>query len=115
MLSFRTATTERFRIHVPLLDAQFTGTGDLMAALMLAWSHRHPDDLRTATELALASVQAVLRRTFDAFTAARDAAPPFATEADERAYRRRSLELRLIQSKADLERPEVVLHGSPIL
>lgn len=34
------------RIEMPRLPAQFTGTGDLFAALLLAWLHDHPDDLK---------------------------------------------------------------------
>ena len=31
---------------MPKLPIHFTGTGDLFAALLLAWLHYHPDDLK---------------------------------------------------------------------
>lgn len=37
--------------------------GDLLAALLLGWSHRHPDDLATAIEKAVAGLQQVLKGT----------------------------------------------------
>lgn len=44
-------------IEIPRLDRHFTGTGDLIAALLLAWMQRLPADYITAVENALASVQ----------------------------------------------------------
>ena len=45
----------------------FTGTGDLMAALLLTWTHRHPgaDGVAIAMEKAGATMQAVLKRTIE--------------------------------------------------
>lgn len=37
--------------------------GDLFAALLLGWMHRHPQDLKSALEGAVAGLQAVLRDT----------------------------------------------------
>lgn len=39
-------TTQRVRIEVPKVDAVFVGTGDLFAAMLLAWTHHHPNDLK---------------------------------------------------------------------
>ena len=39
------------------------GTGDLIAALFLAWCHRMPEDPKSAAENAVATVQSVLQRT----------------------------------------------------
>ncbi|CAI5930976.1 unnamed protein product, partial [Closterium sp. NIES-64] len=47
----------RFCIAVPKIPEYFTGTGDLMTALLLGWSHRNPHDLARAAELAVASLQ----------------------------------------------------------
>lgn len=30
----------------PKVDAVFVGTGDLFAAMLLAWTHKHPDNLK---------------------------------------------------------------------
>lgn len=39
-------TTERVRLEVPKVDAVFVGTGDLFAAMLLAWTHHYPNDLK---------------------------------------------------------------------
>lgn len=72
-------------ILVPRLPGSYTGTGDLTAALLLAWLHRlPPEDLPGVLEHVIATVQATLKRTHE--------------EAGEGA------ELRLVQSKEDIER-----------
>ena len=40
--------------------------GDLLAALLLARLHQTPDDLKTAVELALASLQHIVLKTYEA-------------------------------------------------
>ena len=40
--------------------------GDLLTALLLAWLHKHPGNLKLAVELAIAGLQAVLGRTIEA-------------------------------------------------
>lgn len=35
-----------FRIEFPRLEANFVGSGDVFAALLLAWSEKHPDNLQ---------------------------------------------------------------------
>jgi len=52
-----------FKVRIPKLHAYFTGTGDLLTALLLAWCARHPRDLATAVEKAVASLQGVLQHT----------------------------------------------------
>lgn len=42
-------TTQRVRIEVPKVDAVFVGTGDLFAAMLLAWTHHYPNDLKVFT------------------------------------------------------------------
>lgn len=54
---------EAFRIDVPRLEGYFTGSGDLFAALLLAWLQRHPTLLSAALEGAVATLQAVLKDT----------------------------------------------------
>ena len=34
------------KLQIPRLPASFIGTGDLFAALLLAWLHEHPEDLK---------------------------------------------------------------------
>ncbi|CAI0446303.1 unnamed protein product [Linum tenue] len=48
---------QQFRIAIPKIPAYFTGTGDLMTALLLGWSNKYPDNLVKAAELAVSSLQ----------------------------------------------------------
>lgn len=50
-------------VEVPLLQARFTGSGDLTSALLLAWMTEHPTDLPLALEKTAASVYGVLEAT----------------------------------------------------
>lgn len=50
-------------VEVPLLQARFTGSGDLTSALLLAWMSEHPTDLPLALEKTAASVYGVLEAT----------------------------------------------------
>ncbi|XP_030461263.1 pyridoxal kinase isoform X2 [Syzygium oleosum] len=86
---------EQFKILIPKIPAYFTGTGDLMTALLLGWSNKHPDNLDKAAELAVSSLQAVLQRTVDGYRSA---------EFDPQSS---SLEIRLIQSQDDIRNPRV--------
>lgn len=52
-------------IQIPLLQAQFTGTGDLFAALFMAWMAKSGDDLVFALEKTVSTLQTILRRTMD--------------------------------------------------
>ncbi|KAK3543914.1 hypothetical protein QTP70_031165 [Hemibagrus guttatus] len=42
---------QRIRMDIPKVDAVFVGTGDLFAALLLAWTHHHPNELKVGCEL----------------------------------------------------------------
>lgn len=41
-----TMVTQQIRMDIPRVDAVFVGTGDLFAAMLLAWTHHHPNDLK---------------------------------------------------------------------
>lgn len=86
---------EQFKIVIPMIPVYFTGTGDLMTALLLGWSNKYSDDLDKASELAVASLQAVLRRTLADYKCA-----GFDPQSN-------SLEIRLIQSQEDIKNPQV--------
>ena len=51
------------QINMPKLPAHFTGTGDLFAALLLAWLHYHSDNIKLACEKTVSTMQDVLKRT----------------------------------------------------
>ncbi|XP_010551937.1 PREDICTED: pyridoxal kinase isoform X2 [Tarenaya hassleriana] len=88
---------DQFKILIPKIPAYFTGTGDLMTALLLGWSNKYPDNLDKAAELAVSSLQALLRRTLDDYKRA-------GYDLDSS-----SLEIRLIQSQDDIRNPNVLL------
>ncbi|KAF3445251.1 hypothetical protein FNV43_RR14945 [Rhamnella rubrinervis] len=86
---------EQFKIKIPKIPAYFTGTGDLMTALLLGWSNKYPNNLGKAAELAVSSLQALLQRTLNDYkTAGHDP-------------KSSSLEIRLIQSQDDIRNPQV--------
>lgn len=88
-------TPYTFTVTFPRIkDFYFTGTGDLLAALFLAWLHRYPTEPHKAAEIAVATVQAVIVRTRAACVAAGGEPTP------------RTRELKLIQSKRDIEKPD---------
>ncbi|XP_004490860.1 pyridoxal kinase isoform X1 [Cicer arietinum] len=86
---------KQFKIAIPKIQAYFTGTGDLMTALLLGWSNKHPDNLEKAAELAVSSLQALLQRTLNDYKSAGH---------DPKSS---SLEIRLIQSQDDIRSPEI--------
>lgn len=103
----------RFAVRVPRLSGAFTGTGDLLSALLLAHGVRSPGSLVHAVEAALATTFAVCQRTARArargtvcaiVSTAASAAGVDAIAA-AKAGASASSELRLIESKRDIERP----------
>uniref|UniRef100_A0A1B6ED04 Pyridoxal kinase n=1 Tax=Clastoptera arizonana TaxID=38151 RepID=A0A1B6ED04_9HEMI len=87
-------------IKTPLLDATFIGTGDLFSALFLAWMSKTNNNLPTALEMTTATVQAVLERTI---IFAKNAASLGRKPVKNR------MPLKLVQSKADIEEPKVII------
>lgn len=53
----------KFALDTELLHGRFTGSGDLTAALILAWRHFEPNDLRKALCQVMGTVSSVLHRT----------------------------------------------------
>lgn len=43
-----TNTSQQICMDIPKVDAVFVGTGDLFAAMLLAWTHHHPKDLKVS-------------------------------------------------------------------
>ncbi|KAF6253149.1 Ribokinase-like protein [Scenedesmus sp. NREL 46B-D3] len=83
--------------------------GDLLAALLLAWSQRYPDDLAAAVEHAVAGLQGVLQLTAAA------AGPEVLASTDERSSAVfRAKELRLVQGQKLLLQPDVRIRVEPI-
>jgi pyridoxine kinase len=94
-----------FEMRIPRLPATFTGTGDLLASLLLAWTSTHSCDLSLACEKSMSTLQHVLKRTI---LHARELAGP------DKLPNKSQLELRLVQSKHDIENPELCIKAHPI-
>lgn len=52
-------------MEIEKLPASFTGTGDLFASLFLAWMYKSENNLKESLEKTIASLQAVLKRTYN--------------------------------------------------
>lgn len=63
--SRRNGEKVRFAVDAEHKDGKFTGTGDMMSALLLAWNDKLIDDPMLACSNAMASVSAVLERTME--------------------------------------------------
>uniref|UniRef100_A0A4W3JKH9 Pyridoxal kinase n=1 Tax=Callorhinchus milii TaxID=7868 RepID=A0A4W3JKH9_CALMI len=60
-----TLVKERIRMEIPKVDAVFVGTGDLFTAMLLAWTHTHPNNLKMACEKTASALQHIVRRTIN--------------------------------------------------
>lgn len=99
-----------FRLKIPKLPGYFTGTGDLLAALLLARIHERPSHLASAVELAVAGLQGVL-----AATAAAAGLTALAAGADDRSAEVfKAKELRLIQAQGALLKPAVTIKAQAL-
>ncbi|RWS24995.1 pyridoxal kinase-like protein, partial [Leptotrombidium deliense] len=85
---------QRFRIRIAALPVSFVGTGDLFAALLLAWLTKTDYDLRTSLENTVSTMQDVLKRTYN-----------YALNTKE-GLTRENLELKLIQSISNIKQPQ---------
>ncbi|CAM6102518.1 unnamed protein product [Calypogeia fissa] len=94
--------SQQFKITMEKIPAYFTGTGDLMSALLLGWSHKYPEDLAKAAELAVASLQGVLKRTVGDY------------EQVGVPANMNQLELRLVQSQFEIKSPQITLFAEKI-
>ncbi|XP_025719315.1 pyridoxal kinase isoform X1 [Callorhinus ursinus] len=95
--------TERIRMEMHKVDAVFVGTGDLFAAMLLAWTHKHPNNLKVACEKTVSAMHHVLQRTIKCAKA--QAAGGLRPSPAQ-------LELKMVQSKKDIENPEIVVQAT---
>ncbi|XP_045857720.1 pyridoxal kinase [Meles meles] len=98
-----TVAAERIRMDMHKVDAVFVGTGDLFAAMLLAWTHKHPSNLKVACEKTVSAMHHVLQRTI---TCAKAQAVGGLKPSPAQ------LELRMVQSKKDIENPEIVVQAT---
>jgi pyridoxine kinase len=95
---------ERYKIIIPIQGPiHLTGTGDLFAALLLAHTTRLPNDLKTAFELTIASVQSVIEVTIKSM--------PEELRSGKVTPSAQQRELKIIQSKEHIEVPKIKLHA----
>ena len=92
MWSERSGERARFAVTIPKIDAHFTGTGDLTAALILAWSASMSHAMPTVCRRMVAALRAVCLHTQECPPAGPEGVPP---------------ELRIVQCKRILEDPPV--------
>lgn len=98
---------EKYKIEIPIQGPIFlTGTGDLFAALFLAHSTRLPNDLKSAFEQTIASVQSVIETTIDMM--------PYEVKIGGAKPDAQQRELKIIQSKKYIEVPNVKLFAKKI-
>lgn len=94
-----------FKINIPKLPAAFVGTGDLFTALSTAWLSKTENDLKVSLENTIATMQAVLSRTLEH---ANKVAGPGTKPTPHQ------MELKLIQSKNEIESPQVNIKAEPV-
>ncbi|XP_072280425.1 pyridoxal kinase [Pyxicephalus adspersus] len=93
----------RICLELPRVDAVFVGTGDLFAAMLLAWTHHHPNNFKLACEKTVICEIALCNRMGFLFAA-------LAGPGVRPSYAQ--LELRMVQSRKDIENPELVVTGT---
>lgn len=91
------------KIDIPKIPINFTGSGDLFAALFLAHTHLQ-DDMKVAIEKTVNSLYSVLLVTYNYSQAYQD----------KESQPARRIELRLIQSKHLIENPEIKLFAETL-
>lgn len=103
----RAGCPAQLQVLIPKLDGYFTGTGDLLTALLLAWLHKHPDDLQAVVENAIGTLQGVLLSTAEA-------AGNAASSKEHSAEVSRQRELKLVQNQHIILHPPVKLKAEPL-
>lgn len=84
----------RAKIEIPKIPADFTGTGDLTAALFTAWFDLTNSNLRETLTRTMSTMKKVLDKTYKYALASGEGLTPS------------SLELKIIACKRDIESPE---------
>ncbi|KAJ8954372.1 hypothetical protein NQ318_011045 [Aromia moschata] len=89
---------EKLSMSVEKLPITFTGTGDLFAALLLSWMYKNDNNLKESLEKTVSTLQGILKRTVDSIKG--------------KEFNSRNVELKLIQSKCDIEQPKITHHAN---
>jgi len=86
------------KVQIPKLSAAFVGSGDLFTALSTAWLTNTSSDMKLTLEKTTGTMQAVLQRTLEC-------AKEAAAKKGFKAPTPEMMELKLIQSKHEIENP----------
>ncbi|XP_055352634.1 pyridoxal kinase-like isoform X1 [Paramacrobiotus metropolitanus] len=97
--------TVRYRIDIPRFPASFNGTGDLFAAVFLAWHTKSDGNLQHSLEATVSTLQAVIRRTLANLSKINH----------QGILSPKDLELRLVQSRSDIEHPVICVNAVELL
>ncbi|KAK3777015.1 hypothetical protein RRG08_008870 [Elysia crispata] len=95
--------SKRYRINIPYMNAIFVGTGDLFAASLLVWLDKDKN-LKSALEKTVSVVQKVIKRTYEHAKSLAGGEVPTMEQ----------MELQLVQSKHDIENPQVTFQAEEI-
>ncbi|XP_075977603.1 pyridoxal kinase [Anticarsia gemmatalis] len=104
MIALASSAGSCYQIQIKKLDATFTGTGDLFAALFLAWWHKTNNDLKLTLEKTISTLQHIVQ---DTYQRARTIHP---TGKIPRAL----IELRLVQNKTIIEDPKINITAAQV-
>lgn len=104
MIGIASTKDSCYKIEIPKVDASFTGTGDLFAALFLAWSYKTKNNVKETLERTIATLQSIVQNTYEK---ARAVHP---TGKIPRAL----IELRLVQNKSFIENPTIKIKAVKI-
>lgn len=93
-----------YKMLIPKLDAAFTGTGDLFAALFLGWSHKTNNNVKLTLEKTIATLQAIVKDTYKSARAIHPVGkiPP------------KHKELKLVSNKSIIEEPVIEIKAIQI-
>ncbi|KAL0883114.1 hypothetical protein ABMA27_016573 [Loxostege sticticalis] len=104
MIGIASSEGSCYKIEMQKQDATFTGTGDLLAALFLAWSHKTNNNVKLTLEKTIATMQSIVK---DTYLKAREIQ---ATGKIPPAL----IELRLVQNKKVIEEPVIEINAVEI-
>lgn len=105
MIAIASTAGSCYQITIPKLDTTFTGTGDLFAALFLAWWHKTNNNLKLSLENTISTLQSIVQDTYQRARAVQPSGkiPP------------KLRELRIIQNKNFIENPKVTITAEEIV
>lgn len=99
-----------WRIITPRLPGRYTGTGDLLAALLLGHTALEPNNLPNAFEKVMNTMYAVIKRSLELSKSTSPADNTSTTSISNSDNQQQPLGLMLIQCKDIIENPPIEFH-----